>query len=197
MLEKKSNYRQHKIFIISGPSGVGKTTVIKLILQQLDLGTGVTYTTKSKRRPEDDKVVYYISQTKFEKMIKQHLLAEYALLHETYYYGTSKRHLIKTLHQKPVLLNIDFQGAFQIKKQFPKNTVLIFITAESQKVLIDRITRSKKQEPNFKERVKTIKKELKISKKYDYIVINRERKIKNTVTEIVNIIKKTLLHQNK
>lgn len=189
MTGKTANPYNNKIFIISGPSGVGKTAVIKLILKQIDLGTGVTYTTKSKYRPADDKIMHYISKTKFKQMIKQRQLAEYALLHETYYYGTSKKHLIKTLQKKSALLNIDVQGAWQIKKQFPKNTVLIFIAAESLAVLIDRITRSKKNEPNFAERVKTIKKELKLSKKYDYLVVNKEGQLKETAKKIIEIIK--------
>ena len=115
------------LFVITGPSGCGKTTLVRLALKKVkDVQFSVSHTTRKKRNTEKEgRDYYFVSESEFKQMIKDEKLAEWAVIHGNYY-GTSKREIEKKGVQGDLLLDIDVQGAQQIKSRL-KRGVFIFI----------------------------------------------------------------------
>lgn len=192
----QNNYRRRrtKNFIISGPSGVGKTTIAKGVLKKLPfLKTTVTYTTRTKRLgKKEDKTIIHVSEKKFREKIAKEKFIEWAVVHNNFY-GTDAKTIYQRLKKNNLLMNIDIQGALQIKEKLPRQTILIFLKTKTLKELVDRIKkREKMPEAILNLRIKNAKKELALAKKYDYVVLNEKNKIKKTVNKVVEIIKKEL-----
>lgn len=186
---------KNKIFIISGPVAVGKTTVAKAIMRQMPfLQKAVSFTTRKKRAgTAEDKIMKYVSVPEFQKKIKNNDFIEWAIVHDQYY-GTDKNVLASLLKKGPVLLNIDSQGALILKKKL-SNIVLIFIRPESLEILKKRIIKRSKgivDQKDFQTRINNVKKELKYTKYYDYQVINKEGELAKTLAQVSKIIKKEL-----
>ena len=183
----------NKIFIISGPVAVGKTSIAKAIIKKLPfLQKAVSFTTRQKRAgTAEDKIMKYVTEKKFKAKIKKGDFIEWAKVHNDLY-GTDKKIFSQLLKKGPVLLNIDVQGALQIKKKF-KNSVLIFIKPQSLAILKKRIIKRAKGKINpkdFATRIANVKKELKFTEYYDYQVINRQGKLKQTLDSVAKIIQK-------
>lgn len=162
-----------KVFIISAPSGTGKTTVAKKVLSQLpDLVRVVTYTTRPPRPGEVDGQDYrFISKEDFEKKIKENYFLEYANVYGNYY-GTPKRDIEDILSQgKDALLIIDVQGAFKVKSLIP-DAVSIFLLPPSFEELKRRIEGRGYIDKNLEKRLQTAKEEIPCARYFDYIVIN-------------------------
>ena len=184
--------KTNKIFIISGPSGVGKTSVAKGVLKKLPfLKTSVTYTTRTKRLgKKEDKTIIHVNQKEFRRKIDAGECLEWAVVHDNLY-GTDAKTIDQKLRQENILMNIDVQGALQIKKKLPQKTILIFLKAENIKELTQRIGQRETM-PNqiLNLRIKNAKQELRLAKKYDYILVNRKNQLKKTIHAVVEIIKK-------
>ncbi len=180
-----------KIFILSGPSGAGKTTIYKRLLKRNRikdiLVRVVTYTTRSMRPGEvHGKDYFFISKKMF--LFKQrwkHFL-ECQKVFENYY-GTPRKQVEDILKQgQNVLLCIDVKGAHSVAEVFP-DAVKIFIMAPSFEDLCQRLKQRASEDPNaLRLRIKTAKEEIKQMDRYDYIVINDD--IKRAVREVENII---------
>jgi guanylate kinase len=186
-----------KLFIISGPSQVGKDTIVKILQRdrRLNLAHIITNTTRPKRAGERNHVyINFLSEIAFNNLIKTNQLLEWANVNG-YHYGTPKQPVLKELTKgRSVILNIEVRGAAQIKAKLPR-TILIFIKAESSAEIKRRIFASPKMTTAIKQkRWRTAQAELKASKNYDYIVVNRWGQLKATVTEVKKIIKR---HLNK
>lgn len=164
------------IFVITAPSGAGKTTLYKkLFKKNKDLQFSVSCTTRAPRLGEKDKKDYFfISEKKFRKMIMKKEFVEWAKVHG-YYYGTPKQWLKNKIKKgSDILLDIDVQGAKQLSKLFPE-AVKIFIMPPSIKELEKRlIGRGKDGRDVIKKRLKNAVKELKYSNKCDFIVVNKD-----------------------
>ncbi len=180
-----------KLFIISGPSRVGKDAIVKRLLgyQNLKLSTIITYTTRPKRMGEKDgREHIFVTPQFFKKMIinKEFLEWKWFANHR---YGTPKEKVIKKLTAgKNILLNIEVQGAQKVKKQLP-DTITIFITADSKKEVKRRIFNSDElswQQKNL--RWQRALEELKLKNHYNYIVINKWGKLNQTVKLVKKII---------
>lgn len=184
---------EYKIFIISGPSGVGKTTVAKRVMRRLPmLKTSLSYTTRTKRLgKKEDKTFIHVSEDDFRKKIEQGDFLEWAVVHDNLY-GTDKATVERTLKHHGMLMNIDPQGALQIKKKMPQQTVLIFLKTRTIGELARRILmREKMPKVVLDLRLKkSAKKELALANQYDHIVINEKNRIKHTVDMVVDIIQK-------
>lgn len=185
----------HKIFVISGPVAVGKTTIAKKVIKKLPfLQKAVSFTTRKKRAGiTEDKIMKYVSEKIFKEKVKKNDFIEWAKVHQ-HYYGTEKKTLLKLLKKSPVLLNLDVQGALQIKEKL-KGVVLIFIKPESLQVLKNRLIKRAKGKidpQDFKIRIANVKKELKLASKYDYSVINRQGQLAKSVNQVAKIIQKEL-----
>jgi len=190
----QSKTKNTKIFIISGPSGVGKTSVAKGVLKKLTfLKTSVTYTTRNKRLgKKEDKTIIHVTEDEFRQKINGGDFLEWAIVHDNFY-GTDKKTILARLANNSILMNIDVQGALQIKNKLPKNTVLIFLKAENLTELIRRIKqREKMPEAIFQLRLKNAKKELALAKKYDYTVYNKSGQVQRAIAQIQSIIKQEL-----
>ena len=183
----------NKIFIISGPSGVGKTTIAKGVLKLLPyLKTTTTFTTRTKRLgKKEDKIIIHVDEKEFHNKIDGDEFIEWAKVHDNLY-GTDKKVLEKQLAKNNLLMNIDVQGALQIKEKLPEITVLIFLKTKTTGEMIRRIKmREKMPKAILDIRLESAHKELSLAKKYDYIVINEKNRIKNTINKVVEIIKKS------
>lgn len=159
------------LIVISAPSGAGKTTLIRRLLQRHpELNYSISLTTRDRRPGERQKVDYYFTTTnRFKKLIREKKLAEWALVHG-HYYGTPKSNL--KINQ-PTLLDIDVQGGRQIKAAYPE-AVLIFILPPSFKELKRRlILRHRDDSKEINKRLRNSRKEMHCFRRYyDYAVVN-------------------------
>ena len=166
--------KKGRLIVISGPSGVGKGTVIKELFKRRDrIHYSVSATTRQIRPGEQDGVDYYfISQEAFEKLISEDALLEYARYVKNYY-GTPEKAVDEQLAKGfDVLLEIEVQGALQVKRRRP-DAVLVFIAAPSFDELARRLRgRGDTAEEQVLQRLQTAKQEYLAAPSYDYIVVN-------------------------
>mgnify|MGYP002758303654 FL=1 len=177
------------LLVISGPSGVGKGTVLHdLMNTQKNLVYSVSATTRQKRDGEIEGVSYfYKSHEEFEQMIGADQFLEYAHVHNNYY-GTPKEFVENEINDgKIVVLEIDVQGAVNVKRN-TDNAVFIFLAPPSLSELKNRIVgRGTETENDINLRMKNARKELEYIKNYDYLVINDHINTAiNSVNEIIN-----------
>lgn len=169
------------LIVISGPSGVGKSTVRRrLIEENPNYWYSISMTTRKPRLvskngqiEENGKDYYFVTEEDFKENIRNNNFFEYAEVYEGLYYGTPKDKVLEMLEKGyNVILEIDVQGALLIKKQYPK-AVLIFINPPSIEELERRLTNRKtdKQE-DIKERIEKAKFEIAYAKQYDYVVLS-------------------------
>ena len=165
-----------KLYVISGPSGVGKSTLIRRVRDDIhDLGYTVSHTSRKPRVNEQNgKAYHFVDRKTFQQMINEKAFVEWAEVYDDFY-GTSYEELNRQLNQEfDVILDIDIQGAAKIKKEF-KNALLIYIFPPSLDVLEKRLReRATDDESVIKKRLEKSIKELKNCEWYDYIVINNE-----------------------
>ena len=164
-----------EFIIILGTTCAGKGTVIKkLLAKDKNLALSISYTSRAKRDGEVDGVDYhFISRDKFEKRIQKGEFLEYAKVRYGEYFGTAKKDVQKLLETgKDVILEIDVQGAQQIKEMFPE-TILIFIMAPSMNEVKRRIkARGKETKEQILDRFITAYREINEIPKYNYVVVN-------------------------
>lgn len=181
--------KKGKLIVISGPSGVGKGTVIDEILKSdKKFWKSISLTTRSIRDNEEEGInYYYVSLEEFLDNISKDNLLEYAEVYNGCYYGTPKNKVNSMLKKGyDVILEIDVEGALNVKKNF-NDAILIFIDTPSieelEKRLVGRGTETKEK---IDERLNKAKWELSLKKKYDYVVINHNSK--KTALQIIEFI---------
>jgi len=175
------------LFVISGPSGCGKTTLVHGVMKNLkDLQFSVSHTTRKKRDSEvEGKDYYFVTQKEFDEMIKQDRLAEWAVVHGSYY-GTSKREIDKKGAKGDILLDIDVQGAERIKARF-KKAVFVFVVPPLFQELERRLEKRGEDSPEvIRKRLEVAKKEIRHYPIFDYIIINDQ--LEKAVRELASII---------
>lgn len=162
------------LLVVSGPSGAGKGTICSMLREQLpDLGYSVSVTTSQPRNGEVDGVNYLFKTVEqVKKMIAADELLEYAEVYGNYY-GTPRQYVMDQLEAgRDVLLEIDIQGALQIKQRFPEG-VFVFIVPPSLDELSARIyKRGTDSEDAIKRRMASAAGELTYAAEYDYIIVN-------------------------
>jgi guanylate kinase len=167
------------LFIISAPSGAGKSSLIRRILtEREDCIFSVSYTTRPARGRERHGIEYFfINESEFINMIEENLFLEYAKVHD-YYYGTGKEYILKNLDNgKNVILDIDYQGARIVKSNLSGkkyDIVSIFIMPPSYSELKNRLEkRATDREDTISTRLKNAIVEMENALFYDYVIINR------------------------
>ena len=192
------------LIVISGPSGAGKGTICKELLKIPNIEISISETTRNPREGEVHGVNYFFQKKEaFEDKIEKDGYLEYAQVYGNYY-GTPKDIILKKINEgKDIILEIDFQGAVQIKKKYPE-AIFIFILPPSMEELKNRIVkRGSETEESLNNRFGSALEEISYIDKYDYCVINNEveeatHKVKTIIEaehyrvkkEIFNIIEK-------
>jgi len=176
------------LFVISGPSGVGKGTLREKVFNVFpDLEYSVSMNTRPPRKGEiEGKDYYFVTIDEFKKMIRENKFVEWAIVHGDYK-GTPIKFLIDELQKgRDVLLELDVQGAMQVKEKFPDG-IFIFIAPPTWKDLEDRLRkRNTEGEKALKKRLKDARVEIKYKKNYNYLVVNDS--IKTALKKLESII---------
>ena len=176
--------------IISGPSGVGKDSVLReLKKRDLPIHHVVTANTREPRADEQEGVDYYfVSKEKFEQMIANGEMLEYSTVYKDYK-GVPKSEVRKAINtQKDVILRLDVQGAEKIKAIYPQS-ILIFLTPSNQQEWYERLgDRVSNEEKDLNTRIQTVKMELEKIDIFDYVVVNAQGELSETVDIIEKII---------
>lgn len=185
---KSTHHNLRHIFIISAPSGAGKTTLSRAVLGRFhDMLYSISYTTRSPRSGEQDGVDYYfISKGDFQKGIESQKWAEYAVVHGNYY-GTSADFIDKGLASgQDILLDIDVQGTIQILKQYP-DSITIFIMPPSLEVLRNRLElRGADSRAAIANRLVNAEKEMANKNLYRYVIVND--RLPEAIAKLTSII---------
>lgn len=169
---------QGKLIVFSAPSGSGKTTLVHHLLDQADLklAFSVSATSREKRPAEiDGKDYYFISNESFENKISKNQFVEYEEVYKGTYYGTLKSELERIWAQgKNIIFDIDVIGGLNIKKQFPKQTLAVFVRPPSVEELEKRLrNRQTESDEKIKMRVEKASKELETAPLFDAIIENQ------------------------
>jgi guanylate kinase len=176
-------------FILSAPSGAGKTTLCRAILERFpDLNYSVSHTTRAPRPGEQNGIDYhFISTESFQERLRQNRWAEWARVHDNFY-GTSADFL-ETLEAdgRDVLLDIDVQGAEQILKRYPEKTVAIFIMPPSLEILRQRLTGRGGDSPEqVEKRLRNATDEMARKDMYHHIIVND--RLEETINALGSLI---------
>ena len=176
------------LIVISAPSGSGKTSLANRALEEIPkLRFSVSHTTRKPRPGERDRVEYiFVSEKEFEEMIGQGTFLEHARVYGNYY-GTSRAFVDEQLSVGyDVLLDLDVQGAAQVKKSYPE-AILVFVFPPSLEVLKTRLKNRGWDDPSIiDKRLRIAKKEIQRYTDYQYVIINRE--IEESLVELKSII---------
>lgn len=179
------------LIVISGPSGVGKDTVAKLMMESRDtFYFVVTATTRPARDGEvHGRDYFFISHDEFANMIEEDELLEYAIVYNDYK-GVPKQQIRDALASgRDVIMRVDVQGAATIRKLVP-NAIFIFLTAESEQALVNRLRERKSETAEgLNLRIATARQEMKRVGEFDYCVVNAEGRQELAVATIFSIIK--------
>jgi guanylate kinase len=174
MTEAESGAHRGILLVISSPSGAGKTTLAHLLAEQERLEFSVSYTTRAPRAGERDGVDYkFVTEDEFSRMVERGEFAEWAVVHGARY-GTAVHTVNRGLEDgKDYLFDIDWQGGAQIRRQWPEDSVLVFILPPSMAELERRLRRRATDAPEaIDRRLVTATRELEHFSEYDYLVVN-------------------------
>lgn len=165
---------QGQLYIISAPSGAGKTSLVNSLVEAMsDIEVSVSYTTRPQRNGEQDDVHYhFIDQAAFDAMLRRNAFLEHARVFD-YHYGTSRDDVVSRMQQGvDVILEIDWQGARQIR-QSVERSIGIFILPPSREVLVQRLRRRGRDTPEVIERrMRDAVNEMSHYNEYDYLIVN-------------------------
>lgn len=179
--------KKGKFIVISGPSGVGKDTIVNRLISDGYGIYSVSMTTRKIRMGETDgKDYFFLTKEEFEENIKKDNLFEYAI-YNGYYYGTPKDFVFNNINNGTnVIAIIDVQGAMEIESKY-NDALSIFIMPPSFEELEKRLrNRGSDSEDNIRKRLEIAKKEFSYRGKYDYTVVNKN--LNDTINELKNII---------
>jgi guanylate kinase len=178
------------LIVISGPSGVGKDSVLHgLKGRNLTMHFVVTATTRPRRENETHGLDYFfLSKDEFAQMIENEELIEYAIVYNDYK-GIPKQQVREALASgQDVIMRVDVQGAATVRKLAPQ-AVLIFLTTESEEALVRRLkARQSETAENLSLRIATARQELKRAVDFDYVIVNADGHLNETVDTVIAII---------
>ena len=165
------------LLIISSPSGAGKTTICKKLIDEVDnINLSVSVTTRKKRKDEIEGEHYFFkNEDEFRVLLKENQFLEHANVFGCLYGTLKKEVVLKIKKGIDVIVDIDWQGTRQIEKQLPEDIVKVFILPPSMKELENRLgKRASENRENFKKRMSEAKKEISHYKEYDFVIVNND-----------------------
>jgi guanylate kinase len=181
---------QPLLIVISGPSGVGKDCVVRTMKERgLPFHFVVTATTRPRRADEvHGKDYFFVPKEEFARMIEQEELIEYAIVYNDYK-GIPKQQVREALASgKDVVMRLDVQGAATVRKLAPE-AVLIFLTTQSEQELVERLqARKTDTAEDLILRIATARQELKRAAEFDYVVVNADGRLEDTVGTVIAVI---------
>lgn len=185
------------IIAVSAPSGTGKTTIVKHILETFpEIVFSVSATTRKKRSNETNGVEYFfITEDEFKQKIENNEFIEWERFYD-YYYGTFKNYIDENINNgKPVLLELDVKGALTLKSIYP-DAELIYILPPSFDELVKRLkNRNTEKEEDFQKRIERAKMELSLKDKFDHFIFNED--LDKAFEETKSLIKKIITKEKK
>jgi guanylate kinase len=189
--------RRGLMLILSSPSGAGKTTLTRLLLQNkdIDLTLSVSVTTRTRRSSEADGIHYYfITPARFDEMRERNELLEYAQVHG-HAYGTPRAPVEEVLARgQDVLFDIDYQGTQQVRAKAPDDVVTIFILPPSIRELRARLERRAEDQPEtIQRRLLAARNEISRWTTYDYVLVNDD--LQRTFNDILSILRSERLRR--
>ena len=176
------------IYIISGPSGVGKDTVIKKLNDKLkNIQIITTVTTRAIRKNEKNNIDYiFVTESQFQNLIHENKLIEWSKVYGNYY-GVPKDQ-IKNEIKNNIIIKTDIQGVRKLKNKI-KNATTIFIMPPNIQTLLKRLeSRKTDSADEIKKRTKIAEEEIKEHKDFDHTIVNHENKLEKTITSLAKII---------
>lgn len=183
-----------KLFVISAPSGGGKTTIVKAVLQRHpDFEFSVSGTTRTKRANEEDgKDYFFLTREKFERLLSEDALAEHQEIYGNYY-GTLKSEIHRAIDNgRCMVFDVDVKGGLSIKRLYGAKAVLVFIEPPTIGILEERLrNRKTEDEAAFQRRMARVASELEIGKQFDYRVVNDT--LARAIDEVDKIVTQQLL----
>jgi guanylate kinase len=184
-----NNLRKGLMLVLSSPSGAGKTSICKKLLEtEKDLLMSVSYTTRPKRKSENDgKDYFFIKKREFDELQSKNYFVESALVFD-HFYGTPKNFIERNLKKGvDILFDIDWQGAQKLADYSKNDVVSIFILPPSNKILLERLKKRNEDSIEIvKNRMSKAKSEISHWIEYDYIVINDD--IDKSSKEVITIL---------
>ena len=184
-----------KLIVVTAPSGSGKTTIVRHLLESHDsIAFSVSATTREKRSHEKHGVHYYfVSLQTFKQWIADDAFVEWEEVYADQYYGTPKFEIERLWGLgKHVIFDIDVKGAMNIKRQFPDQARVIFVKAPSMEVIIERLKgRKTESEQSLQKRIQRIEAEMEFADRADYVLVNDDletalREADDILAEITN-----------
>ncbi|HLV46734.1 MAG TPA: guanylate kinase [Flavobacterium sp.] len=187
-----------KLIVFSAPSGSGKTTLVRHLLQQPDLNLDFSVSATSRQAREKEvhgKDYYFLSADEFKNHIQNDDFLEYEEVYKDNFYGTLKSELHRIWQQnKHVIFDIDVVGGLNIKRQFPEQTLAVFVKPPSKEVLEQRL-RSRKTESEEKIQMRLAKAEEELAKAQSFDVIIENNDLEKTKQEVYQLVS-DFIHQS-
>jgi guanylate kinase len=183
-----------KVIVITAPSGAGKSTIVKKLVQQrADLEFSISCTTREKRDAElNGKDYYFISVSEFQQRIQKGDFVEYEEVYPGQFYGSLQSEVERIWSKRKIVLyDIDVKGAESIKKKFGNDAIVIYIAPPDRETLVRRLTnRNTESKDSLKKRIKKAEEELSYQSKADKVVINADfdiafMNVKNVITNFL------------
>jgi len=194
-MAEKELHTDYDMIVFTAPSGAGKTTVVKHLLNKYTekLGFSISATTRDRREGEiDGKDYYFLSVEEFRVLIDEDKLIEWEEVYPGKYYGTLKTEVGRMLESgKKLLFDIDVMGAESIKEKYGDRCLAVFVKPPSFSILVNRLRDRNTESPeSFKNRIKKVKREMTHEHSFDYVLLNDE--LEDTLRSAEELIKNHL-----
>ena len=185
-----------KLIVISAPSGAGKTSIVHQLLNDIpELSFSVSASSRERRKNElHGKDYYFLGIDGFHKKIKENAFLEWEQVYKNQYYGTLKSEIEMIWSEgKTVIVDVDVVGGLNIKQQYPKECLSIFIMPPSLEILAERlIDRGSESDVSLKKRLDKAKEEISKNKQFDTVILNDDFEIaceqtKEVITNFINV----------